>query len=68
MRWLSSLRSLWHTLVQSSRLDRDLDDELRAYVEPLASTLVILTLVAVAALWLPAHRASRVDLSTVLRE
>jgi predicted permease len=35
MRWLISLRSLWQTLVRPSRLDRDLDDELRAYVEML---------------------------------
>ena len=35
MRWLISLRSLWHTLIRSSRLDRELDAELREYVDAL---------------------------------
>ncbi len=35
MRWLTSLRSVWRTLFQSSRLDRDLDDELGEYVSAL---------------------------------
>ena len=35
MTWLTSLRGVWRTLFQSSRLDRDLDDELREYVNAL---------------------------------
>jgi putative ABC transport system permease protein len=37
MRWLVWLRSLWHTLVRPSRLDRDLDAELQEYVGALAA-------------------------------
>ncbi len=37
MRWLTSLRSLWHTVFGQSRLDRDLDAELEEYVAALTA-------------------------------
>jgi predicted permease len=37
---LPRIRSLWNTVVHKDRLDRDLDDELRAAVETLAGRLV----------------------------
>ena len=37
MRPVTKLVSLWNTLVRGSRLDRDLDDELRAYIDARAA-------------------------------
>src|SRR5207247_10116113 len=37
MRPVTKLVSLWNTLLRGSRLDRDLDDELRAYIDARAA-------------------------------
>ena len=37
MRPVTKLVSLWNTLMRGSRLDRDLDDELRAYIDARAA-------------------------------
>jgi ABC-type lipoprotein release transport system permease subunit len=80
---ISRLRGLWNNMFRRNQLDRDLDEELRAYAELIRSQLfgldardpltllgasLVLTVTGGLAGFLPALRASSVNPTTALRQ
>jgi ABC-type lipoprotein release transport system permease subunit len=80
---ISRLRGLWNNMFRRNQLDRDLDEELRAYAELIRSQLfgldardpltllgasLVLAVTGGLAGFLPALRASSVNPTTALRQ